>query len=328
MKKLSIIIPLYNVEKYASDTTKSILSQHTNDIEVILVDDGSTDNSLQAYTEKLSDLDVLALRQENTGPGGARNLGIRHASGEYLLFLDSDDFLLPNAVVNILSTLGAKKSDVLFGRYMRWTPTTGFIEERKYDFKIPKTSNLFTEYIIGIFPETSWNSAWRYVCRREFILSNEIFFNDTMYCEDMKWVLELLDVIEKTTGSIEFLPEPFYGYNYRRTGSIMNGTSPKRIIDLAAIVHEALGRYIERPTICKELIWQVFFYINEYCTFDKCDRSLIYESYKPLFPLFRLSQQVKYKFAGLFRTKQLFYMLSALLYCAKTVRRRILYGIK
>ncbi|MCL1998684.1 MAG: hypothetical protein FWG65_07950, partial [Turicibacter sp.] len=182
-----------------------------------------------------------------------------------------------------------------------------------------------TEYILGVFPEPSWNSAWRYVCKRDFILENGLFFAPTMYCEDMKWVLELLGKLEETAEKLAFLPEPFYAYNYRRTGSIMNSTSPKRILDLTAIIAEMLPKYRERPIVCRELVWQVFYYINEYCTFTKNERRLIFTGYLRVLPMFGFANYFPYKMVGKITNKTLFYWLSAGMYTIKRTRQFLKY---
>ena len=320
-KKLSVIVTLYNVEPYVIRTTRSIISQAFKGLEVILVDDGSTDCSLDVCVNHLSGVDVIPIRQKNTGPGGARNTGIRAASGEYVMFIDGDDFILPETFQNILAVLEDEQPDVLFGRYMRWLPDTGLMAIPNPRLSVPREVSLSIEYLLGVFPELSWNSAWRYICKREFILQHEIFFDPSMYCEDMKWVLELLDALEKNVGKLSFLLEPFYAYNYKRPNSIMNGTSPKRLIDLTTIISEALERYRDRPVICRELVWQSFYYINEYCTFPKSDRKEIYKGYQKVLPLFGLSRSNLYRIAGKCQNPVLFYMMSVGMFVVKHLRR-------
>lgn len=100
----SIITPVYNTEKYLDDYFKSILMQECKDYEVICIDDGSNDKSgdiLNAYAKKNNNIKII--KQENSGPGTARNKGIRNAVGEYILFVDSDDMLTNNAL-NVLAS--------------------------------------------------------------------------------------------------------------------------------------------------------------------------------------------------------------------------------
>ena len=94
MKKVSVIIPVYNVEKYVAATIKSVLSQTYENFEILIIDDGSPDGSL-AICQQFKDSRIKIIRQKNRGLAGARNTGIRHASGDYLAFLDADDIWVP-----------------------------------------------------------------------------------------------------------------------------------------------------------------------------------------------------------------------------------------
>ena len=322
-KKLSVIVTLYNVELYADRVARSITSQAFKGLEVILVDDGSADRSLEVCVNHLSGVDIIPIRQKNIGPGGARNTGIKVASGEYIMFIDGDDFILPETFENIIAVLEAEQPDVLFGRYMRWMPDAGLMADFKPRFTPLREVNFRVEDILEVFPEPSWNSVWRYVCKREFILLNEIFFDPSMYCEDLKWVLELLDALEKNLGRLSFLQKPFYAYNYIRLGSIMNGTSPKRLTDLTLIVAEALEKYSDRPAMCKELVWQTFYYINQYCTFPKAERKEIYRSYQKVFPLFELSRSNLYYIVSKFRNPVMFYGLSVGMFAVNYSRKKL-----
>ena len=94
---LSIIIPLYNKQNYILKTVNSVLSQDVDDYEIVIVDDGSTDNSVKVV-ESIADSHIRLFRKENGGPSSARNYGVRMAKGEWILFLDADDALEKNAI--------------------------------------------------------------------------------------------------------------------------------------------------------------------------------------------------------------------------------------
>ena len=101
IKKISIIIPVYNVEKYIVQCINSALHQDLseNEYEILIIDDESPDHSVDLIRKKFDNIpSIKIISQKNKGLGGARNTGIKNASGEYLLFLDSDDFLLPNVL--------------------------------------------------------------------------------------------------------------------------------------------------------------------------------------------------------------------------------------
>ncbi|MEB3830753.1 glycosyltransferase family 2 protein [Phormidium sp. CCY1219] len=95
MQLVSVIIPVYNVEQYIADTVRSVLAQTYSNFEVLIVDDGSPDRSVEICETEFDDPRIRIIRQENRGLAGARNTGIRHANGEYLAFLDSDDLWRP-----------------------------------------------------------------------------------------------------------------------------------------------------------------------------------------------------------------------------------------
>lgn len=315
-KKLSIIIPLYNVEDYVYKAIESVTNQSFEGLEIVLVDDGSTDASLETALSALNGFkDVISIKQANIGLGGARNSGVKGASGEYVMFLDSDDYLLPEAFTNIMKVLEKDHPDVLFGRYVRHR-SQGVLLSADYEFRPPTSKEKRTEYILGALPEPSWN-AWRYVCRREFIVKHKLAFEPGVYCEDVKWSLILLE----TADTISFLREPFYAYNDRRPGSIMNARTVKRLLDLNATVLELTEKYAERPEICRVLIRESFFYINEYCTFSRKDRKVIFERYKAVLSRFKLSSSRIHHVAGLCGSPPALYMLSVALYFVKHVRR-------
>ena len=93
-KKISIIIPVYNVEKYLSRCLESVINQSYKNIEIIIVNDGSTDNSFDICNKyKKKDKRVILIDQNNQGLSGARNTGLKHATGEYICFIDSDDYV-------------------------------------------------------------------------------------------------------------------------------------------------------------------------------------------------------------------------------------------
>lgn len=130
---ISIVIPVYNSEKYLEKCIESIENQSYKNIEVILIDDGSTDNSKKislALMDKYNNIQYFY--QSNSGPSKARNLGINKSSGEYLMFVDSDDFLPEDAILNMISNIG--NHDVILGGWV------GIYENGKRDYYIPKLS--------------------------------------------------------------------------------------------------------------------------------------------------------------------------------------------
>jgi len=168
--RLSIIIPVYNVEEYIDRCLQNIFKQgiSTNDYEVILVNDGSTDKSVEiANKHKKARPNIHIIHQENSGPGVARNTGIDNAKGDYIYFLDADDYLIENSLAMLLDCAEKEQLDLL-----------GFETLRTHTFK-PNTHNTFPKNIsldfVGL--GTSYvakynhrNECWWYFINRKFLL--------------------------------------------------------------------------------------------------------------------------------------------------------------
>lgn len=324
VKTISVVIPLYNVANYVGRATTSVASQVFDGLEIVLVDDGSEDGSLSVAMSHLQGLDVVTIVQENAGLSVARNEGILASSGKYILFLDADDFILPNSFEKILNVISKEEPDVLFGRYLRWSPNTGYFPIKHYNYKEIDDPKERMDYILSGLPEPSWN-AWRYVCKREWLIERELFFEAGLLCEDVPWSVSLLDSLNRDE-KFSFLPEPFYAYYYHRSGSIMNQLNVKRLIELNSIMERLLEKYKDRTAICRVMVWDSFSYINEYWLFGRAERKQIYESYKSILPKYKLSNFLPYKIVGLCGNPFALYLLSICLWSAKSLKRLLLKG--
>lgn len=182
MAKVSIIIPVHNTSMYLDRCFGSCLSQTLDEIEIIAIDDLSTDNSadiIKQYTEKYPDRFRGIYLPENLRQGGARNVGIRQATGEYLLFLDSDDFIKPDMCRALYEN--AKGADLSGGDFCI------FEEDGREENKVlPYTSD-----DVGLMNEekrlkylSSCGLFWTRIYRREFILENDLFFPEKLFFED------------------------------------------------------------------------------------------------------------------------------------------------
>jgi alpha-1,6-rhamnosyltransferase len=126
MSRITVIMPCYNGEEWVADAIESVLNQDCPDFEVILVDDGSTDSTPEIVQRYGDDRRFKVLRKSNGGVGSARNLGMDHCTGEYFLFLDADDELLPGCLSNMVERLDAHPEAVAtFGRFLIYDEGTG-----------------------------------------------------------------------------------------------------------------------------------------------------------------------------------------------------------
>jgi len=189
---LSIVIPCYNVGKYLQRTLDSIKSQLRKlEYEIIIVDDGSIDNTLEVAEKGLAGVaNFKIITKENGGVSSARNVGLRYAIGEYLLFLDGDDVVLPDLFSNLCVSL--EEFDVI-----SW----GFIEEVAKDkkrchlIKNYQSEQVLSSFLYGI------NKLWigSILFRRNFIISNNLLFNEqTSYGEDREFIARSLLYSNKT----------------------------------------------------------------------------------------------------------------------------------
>ena len=185
MIKLSVIIPMYNVEQYIETCIQSVYKQHidTKEFEVILVDDESPDNSLQVAEKTTASFDnVKIISQKNKGLGGARNTGIKHAAGKYILFLDSDDFYIDNTIKEIINIADENDLDILeFGaRGVDINDTKVFELAIKNDSKIVTGIEYYNSF-------KYMNSACNKLYKRAFIEKNNLRFIEKIYSEDFEF---------------------------------------------------------------------------------------------------------------------------------------------
>lgn len=217
----SIIIPVYNVKDYLEKCFFSVLSQGGDDFEIILVDDGSTDGESGALCDRLAALAAertTVLHKPNGGLGDARNAGLERAQGEYVLFVDSDDYLLPGLLDALRRKLAETGADVIdFGFVV---DQDGAIRERHFG-ELP-TDRCFTlsdhPQALLVLP-----AAWRRLYRRSLFLDNGIRYPARVWYEDIRTTPKLF----ACAGKIAALDAPYYGYVVRE-GSITRNRNVSR----------------------------------------------------------------------------------------------------
>lgn len=218
MPKLSIIIPVYNVEKYLSKCLGSILEQPFKDLEVICVNDGSTDGSLDVLQKiKKNDDRVVIIDKKNEGSGIARNIGLSTAQGEYVYFIDSDDWLEDDVLAKIIAKADELQTDILvFGglSYYNGKGQNGAYSKnklpKKYFGKVVSAKDIKKD--IFKFPSTAWTKLYR----RSFLIKNEIKFQNIRAGQDQLPFFHSMI----TANRIAILPENIYCYQKNREGSV------------------------------------------------------------------------------------------------------------
>ena len=218
---ISVIIPLYNDEKYIGACLESLLAQTLYDFEVVVVDDCSTDNSaeiVENYIPKFGGKLILLHTNENSGGGALpRNKGLYFSRGEYVFFVDSDDFLTRSALEEIYALAKDFDVDVVYcernfetdedGENVRLVTHQkgGLVEKPTFE------TDLLEKRVNKILEQDIWGAPWCKLVRRNFLIENEITFPNVFPCEDYFWTLNLFFFAKK------FLRVPLAVYFWRQT---------------------------------------------------------------------------------------------------------------
>ena len=185
---LSYIVPVYNVEKYLRCCVESIAEQKVPESEILLIDDGSTDGSGRLCDElKEAFPDLKVIHQENQGLSVARNTGLRLASGDYILFVDADDRLIPAAAGRLLKYALSWDLDVGVGDFV-YVHEGGAVtanEKPPVHFDVPVSGRRF--FLESMKTRTALKAVWKSIYRRAFLLGNQLYFHPGHNHEDEEW---------------------------------------------------------------------------------------------------------------------------------------------
>ena len=266
--KLSIIVPVYNVADYLQKCLDSLLAQDLpqNEYEIIVVNDGSTDNSgviAKQYADKYANITLI--NQENQGLSGARNTGIKHAKGEYIQFVDSDDYLEKNVLGGLIKQVEKDDLDVLRFKYQNVRIDN---ETKEYEvFKPYKYSSfLFDDYTSDVTEGVTFLNerfgtacyAWAFILKRDIL--NNCIFKQGIYFEDTEWTPRMILKAERIASSDTIV------YNYlMREGSItkaVNRDKQRKVVeDKIKLVDSLLDHSKDLENDC----WYCVIYNWMYC---------------------------------------------------------------
>ena len=247
--KFSIIIPVYKVEKYLHQCVDSILGQSYQNFELILVDDGSPDACPQICDEYAAKYEnVRCIHQKNGGQSCARNAGLSIASGEYIMFVDSDDYLADSNVLSILAEKTAGNPDIVHYKNLEWLESDGSIKDCSFDFNICTEGKTLDEiYCELIDKDAYYNSAWSKIIRREVLVGNKIEFISGLLGEDNEWYYNVVMAARQ----VVLVDKPLYVYR-RRQCSITSSLTKKNLSDQLFVIAkwcEIIKRELSNPHI-------------------------------------------------------------------------------
>jgi glycosyltransferase involved in cell wall biosynthesis len=218
---VTIIMPVYNVEKYIEDSIQSVIRQTYKNIELIIVDDGSQDNSICIAEQilKSSNITYRTIKQENAGLGWARNTGIENALGKWLLFLDSDDMISDNAIEHMVAAGEANSTDLVFSDFNGIQIAKEAIRKcEKGEIACLTREEIQQEFlkrnIVILAPGTLY--------RKQFLDDENLRFEKIPWSEDQHFIWRVLHHIN--------VKEPLYQY-LRRSGSIMSASKTRAMAD-------------------------------------------------------------------------------------------------
>lgn len=297
--KISIIVPIYNVESYLDACIASIVNQDYKNLEIILVNDGSPDNSLEIATQWAEkDSRIIIINKKNGGLSSARNAGIPVATGDYLLFVDSDDTVskLLSALLFKLNTL--PKHDIIIGHYNRIYLNHHVIEgnnsslvENSYN-ATDKVKAILMEKTNGLHP------VWKNIISREFITSNNLYFKEGFIHEDMDWTIRMIIKLK----SFYYTTDWWYNYVSERPGSIMNSIGLRSINNVCDICYEIInsddfdslsGNL--RLSIKRSFSKSIYTTFRYYHNLNLEDKKSALKSYDKIHCLLKYSKKLKHK---------------------------------
>lgn len=207
MPKVSVIVPIYNVEKYLEKCINSLLSQTLEDIQIILVNDGSKDNSgnIAKEYEKNNKDKVIYVEKENGGLSDARNYGLKYATGDFIAFLDSDDYIEKNAYEEMYNKAIEENADYVECDFI-WEFPNKIRIDKQYPYKNKKEMLSFVRVV-----------AWNKLIKRQLITDNNLEFPKGLRYEDIEFTYKLIPFLNK----FAYVDNPFIHY-VQREGSIAN----------------------------------------------------------------------------------------------------------
>ena len=239
MMKISIIVPVYNVSDYIVRCWDSIRNQSYKNLEVLFIDDCGTDDSiakLEACISSFEDCNVKILHHaRNRGLSAARNTGLEAATGDYVYFLDSDDDITPYCIESLVAPLSERNYDLVIGDYSV-VGEGGYLPLNLGEGAVETNDEVMRTYAAGDWYVMAWNK----LCRREFLLENNLFFKEGLIHEDVLWTFKVACKAE----NLYVVKKPVYNY-YVRSSSIMTSMSIEKDVNTYVEVFDNIASFVK-----------------------------------------------------------------------------------
>jgi len=261
MEKVSIIVPVYNAQKYLDKCIKSIINQTYRNCEIILINDGSTDNSLNIcmeYEKKHSN--IMIINQENGGPSIARNNGIKNASGKYLVFVDSDDEIQNNMIEKMVANLEKNQVDLVVAgvkKIFYKNSQIAQIKEIKYQKTLLNDFDEIVNYFWPIFDKNGFNALWNKIYKLDIIKKNNIRLDNSLNMgEDYLFNLNYIVNAKKVLISDEIL------YNYKIEYNILTNKFEEDLFEHRMIIWNKTQETLKNNNCLKDANDMKYLYVK------------------------------------------------------------------
>lgn len=323
---LSIVIPVFNAEKFLPGCLNDILAASIPDVELLLIDDGSTDGSLeicQRYGAVFPNIRVLS--QPNRGPSAVRNRGLDESKGSYIAFLDADDRIDPVAFQRTVLMLEDYDAQVWLSDFHR-IAANGCILDKVYQIeetRQPITDPAYMEHFLSD-GERVWN-VWRYIFRRDFLLENGLRFLEGVNCaEDVEFVVRALTLANRPA----FFHNPYYFYRAHYGDTLTRQYTARRMEQLMQMLCLSAGHLRLLDTGCSRLLTDKL--VKEYllnlalcCEMPMQEREKAFAACVEAKPLLRLASSGKLRLVSWLASALGIELSAWMLYGMKKIKRRI-----
>lgn len=216
---VSIIVPVYNVEQYIIECIRSIIEQDYSNLEIILIDDCGSDNSIPLIKQTFQDERIRIITQDvNRGQAAGRNWGIKTSKGDLIYFLDADDFIEPNAISSLVkSWASAPDIDVVMASHMLWDGNS-IIAKREFPHHSYDNSSSAHEIIESLLTDKWYNVVWNKLYKRSIFFELNLFFKEGVFYEDAIFNYQMTLKVKK----IQVIPDGLYYYRVNNDSSTVH----------------------------------------------------------------------------------------------------------
>ncbi len=268
---LSLIIPIYNVEWYLDECLNSLkILIDRSDVEIIAVNDGSTDCSLtilEKWNKGYHNIRIIS--QQNRGLSAARNIGLCSSNGEYVSFLDSDDYIDASKLLELLTIADSASADITIGDFIEFKDENDRMHTKLNSIQAQPMISYDGDNFLNQFSVPLMSVVWRSLYKRSFLIDNNLSFHEGICFEDV----EFTPLAFSKAKSVIYSGIPFYYYR-KRGGSITTTSGSERKVNDALSVWRVLDKEASKEEnvniapIMRELGFHCF--LNQYSILDKC----------------------------------------------------------